>query len=273
MVGDAEFVDLSDVVTDFDGEFFASGRLAELPEIVSARQDEGRVTRLDGRRIGAPIARPHQVIGIGLNYVDHAVESGMAVPSRPVVFTKAPNSMVGPYDDIVMPGHAVELDYEVELGAVIGRPTYQLTSPEEALSAVAGYMVVNDVSERAWQLDGGQWAKGKSAPTFFPCGPYLATADEVPDPSQLALWLTVNGETRQSAKTADMVFGVGDLVHHLSQYMALEPGDVIATGTPSGVALGMTPPGWLSVGDVVSLGVDGLGRQESRVVAGAESAR
>ncbi|MEZ5116578.1 MAG: fumarylacetoacetate hydrolase family protein [Candidatus Nanopelagicales bacterium] len=268
-VGDAGYVDVSDVVPDVDERFLGSGALAGLSAVVDERVAAGRVTPWSGERVGAPIARPHQVLCIGLNYADHAAEAGAPIPAEPIVFTKPPNSMVGPDDDVFFPRGATKLDWEVELGVVVGRRCRYLADEEEARDAIAGYVVVNDVSERAWQLErgGGQWGKGKSAETFTPCGPWLVTADEVPDPTALRLWLEVNGKRRQDGSTATMIFTPTFLVHHLSQFLVLEPGDLISTGTPPGVALGLSPSPWLQVGDVVTLGIDGLGSQRQRVVA------
>lgn len=268
-VGDAGYVDVSDVVPDVDERFLGAGGLAGLSAVVDERVAAGRVTPWSGERVGAPIARPHQVLCIGLNYADHAAEAGAPIPAEPIVFTKPPNSMVGPDDDVFFPRGATKLDWEVELGVVVGRRCRYLADEEEARDAIAGYVVVNDVSERAWQLErgGGQWGKGKSAETFTPCGPWLVTADEVPDPTALRLWLEVNGKRRQDGSTATMIFTPTFLVHHLSQFLVLEPGDLISTGTPPGVALGLSPSPWLQVGDVVTLGIDGLGSQRQRVVA------
>jgi len=226
------------------------------------------VRRFAGERIGAPIARPHQILCIGLNYSDHAAESGQDVPAEPILFTKSPNTLVGPNDDVRMPRGSTKLDWEVELGIVIGRRTSYLESEQEAAGAIAGYVVANDVSERAFQLErSGQWSKGKSAETFNPAGPWLVTPDEVPDVLSLGMWLDVNGQRRQTGSTSTMIFSPTFLVHHLSQFMVLEPGDLINTGTPPGVGMGMKPPVWLQVGDVVELGIDGLGTQRQTVIA------
>lgn len=268
-VGDDSFVDVSDLVAEFDGAFFAGGGPAQLAEAVAQRSAAGRAVPLGGgARIGPPIARPQQILAIGLNYADHAAEAGQPVPAEPIVFTKAPNTLVGPNDDVHIPRRSTKTDYEVELGVVIGQRCRYLPDLAAARAAIAGYVLVNDVSEREFQLDrGGQWVKGKSAETFNPCGPWLATPDEVAYPEQLGLWLDVNGEPRQRGSTASMVFGPAYLVHYLSQFMVLEPGDLIDTGTPPGVGMGRRPPVWLRPGDVVELGIDGLGRQRQRVVA------
>jgi 2-keto-4-pentenoate hydratase/2-oxohepta-3-ene-1,7-dioic acid hydratase in catechol pathway len=226
------------------------------------------VEPLGDRRIGAPIARPHQILCIGLNYSDHAAETGQAVPEEPILFTKSPNTLVGPYDDVRIPRGATKTDWEVELGIVIGRRTSYLDSVEQARDSIAGWLVVNDVSERAFQMErGGQWVKGKSAETFNPAGPWLVTPDEVADVMDLGMWLDVSGVRRQTGSTATMIFDPFFIVHHLSQFMVLEPGDLINTGTPPGVGMGLKPPVWLQPGDVMELGIDGLGSQRQRVIA------
>ncbi|MFG3261720.1 fumarylacetoacetate hydrolase family protein [Streptomyces bobili] len=266
-VDDDTYVDLSDVVTDFDETFFGTGGLDRIRPVVAERAAAGQVSRLTGERIGAPIARPHQILCIGLNYRDHAAESGMAVPDEPILFTKSPNTLVGPNDDVRIPRGSTRTDWEVELGIVIGRRTSYLESVAEARDAIAGYVVVNDVSERGFQLErGGQWAKGKSAETFNPAGPWLATADEIDDVLALDMWLDVNGVRRQTGSTKTMVFDPYFIVHYLSQFLVLEPGDLINTGTPPGVGMGFDPPVWLKSGDVMELGISGLGAQRQRVV-------
>ncbi len=263
-VDEGHYVDVSDEVRDFDEAFFGSGGLARLPDVVAMREPEP----FGSERVGAPIARPHQILCIGLNYSDHAAETGQAVPTEPILFTKSPNTLVGPNDDVRLPRGYSKADWEVELGIVIGTRTSYLDSPAEAAAAIAGYTVVNDVSERAFQMErGGQWTKGKSAETFNPCGPWLVTPDEVADVNALGLWLDLNGIRRQTGSTATMVFDPFTIVHHLSQFMVLEPGDLINTGTPPGVGMGFTPQLWLQPGDVMELGVDGLGRQRQVVVA------
>jgi len=218
-------------------------------------------------RLGPPVGRPSKIICIGLNYADHARESGAAVPEEPVIFFKATTALSGPDDDVVLPRGSAKTDWEVELAVVIGRRTRYVTL-EEAPSHVAGYVLHNDYSEREHQLERkGQWVKGKSADTFAPLGPFLATPDEVGDVQSLDMWLSVNGETRQKSSTSNMVFGVAHLVHYLSQFMTLLPGDVISTGTPAGVGLGFDPPVYLKAGDVVECGIDTLGRQHQRIVA------
>jgi 2,4-didehydro-3-deoxy-L-rhamnonate hydrolase len=271
LLADAEdqAVDLSDVVDDFDEAFFGSAGIERIQPIVAERTEQrSHLLSLAGQRIGAPIARPHQILCIGLNYRDHAAETGQAVPSEPILFTKSPNTLVGPNDDVRIPRGATKPDWEVELGIVIGRRTSYLDSVEEARDAIAGWTLVNDVSERAFQMErGGQWSKGKSAETFNPAGPWLVTPDEIDDVRDLGMWLDVNGERRQTGSTSTMIFDPYFLVHHLSQFMVLEPGDLIDTGTPPGVGMGLKPPVWLQAGDVMELGIDGLGRQRQRVLA------
>ncbi|QFU91255.1 fumarylacetoacetate hydrolase family protein [Amycolatopsis sp. YIM 10] len=267
-VDDGHYVDLSDVAGDFDEKFFGGGGVDRIRPIVAERVAAGRVSAFAGERVGAPIARPHQILCIGLNYRDHAAETGQAVPDEPILFTKSPNTLVGPDDDVRIPRGSTKPDWEVELGIVIGRRTSYLDSVADARAAIAGYLVVNDVSERAFQMErGGQWAKGKSAETFNPAGPWLVTPDEIDDVLALDLWLEVNGQRRQTGNTRTMIFDPYFIVHHLSQFMVLEPGDLINTGTPPGVGMGFRPPVWLRPGDVMELGIDGLGRQRQRVLA------
>jgi 2-keto-4-pentenoate hydratase/2-oxohepta-3-ene-1,7-dioic acid hydratase in catechol pathway len=253
--------DLRDIgEPEIDGAFLASGGVARVREAL----DRGALPVIDaeGLRIGAPIARPGKIVCIGLNYSDHAAESGADVPAEPVVFMKASNTLVGPYDEVLVPRDSVKTDWEVELAVVIGRRARYLESREEALDVVAGYAVANDVSEREFQLErGGQWDKGKSCETFNPMGPWLVTADEVGDPQALPMRLWVNGELRQNGDTKNMIFDVAEIVRYLSRFMVLEPGDVINTGTPAGVAMGMPGQPYLRAGDVVELEIGGLGRQ------------
>jgi 2,4-didehydro-3-deoxy-L-rhamnonate hydrolase len=216
-------------------------------------------------RIGPPISGVGKIVLIGLNYRDHAEESGLPVPERPIIFLKATTAIVGPFDCIVMPKEAKTLDWEVELGIVIGR-TARYVAKNEALAHVAGYCLMNDISERGFSEDnGGNWTKGKSCDTFAPMGPWLVTADEVPDPQALGIWLEVNGRRYQNSNTANMVFGVAALVAYVSRFMTLMPGDVISSGTPGGVGLGLKPPQFLQPGDVIRLGIDGLGEQRLEV--------
>lgn len=265
LLGD-DVVDVSAHVTDYDSAFFAGDGIASLRRLVDA---EGpTLPRVEaGVRVGAPVARPLNVVCIGLNYADHAAEAGAPIPTEPIMFMKSPATVVGPYDDVHIPRRSEKTDYEVELAIVIGRRARYLDSHADAEAVIAGFCVANDVSEREFQLErGGQWDKGKSCETFNPLGPWLVTADEVGDPQQLGLELDVNGAARQRGSTATMVFGVLEIVRYVSQFMVLEPGDVINTGTPPGVAMGMSPPAYLRAGDVMELGIDGLGRQRQRLV-------
>ncbi|KND25726.1 fumarylacetoacetate hydrolase family protein [Streptomyces acidiscabies] len=267
-IDDDTYVELADLVTDFGEGFFGGGGIDRIRPVVAERAAAGRVSRFAGERIGAPIARPHQILCIGLNYRDHAAESGMAVPDEPILFTKSPNTLIGPNDDVRIPRGSAKTDWEVELGIVIGKRTSYLDSVDDARDAIAGYVVVNDVSERAFQLErGGQWAKGKSAETFNPAGPWLATADEIDDVLALDMWLDVNGARRQTGNTKTMIFDPYFIVHYLSQFLTLEPGDLINTGTPPGVGMGLTPPVYLKPGDTVELGITGLGTQRQHVIA------
>jgi 2-keto-4-pentenoate hydratase/2-oxohepta-3-ene-1,7-dioic acid hydratase in catechol pathway len=258
---DGSYRDVSAVIDDFDPAFFAGDGMERLRGL-----DSGSLPVVSGR-IGAPIARPSTILCVGLNYVDHANESSMKVPEEPILFTKAPNCLVGPYDDVRIPRGATKVDYEVELAVVIGKQCRYLESPEQALSHIAGFAISNDVSEREWQLNrgSGQWIKGKSCETFNPCGPVLVTPDEVDLSAGLDLWCDVNGERRQTGSTHDMIFNVATILHHVSQFMVLEPGDLVNTGTPPGVAMGMAEPGYLHAGDVMTLGVTGLGEQRQEL--------
>jgi 2,4-didehydro-3-deoxy-L-rhamnonate hydrolase len=255
--------DLSEVVADIDGDALAPRALARLAKL----KPESLPAVRGAPRIGPCVGLVGNFIAVGLNYADHAAESGMPVPKEPVLFTKATTCIVGPNDDVVIPKGSTKTDWEVELAIVIGsRASY--VSEDRALAHVAGYCICNDVSEREYQLErSGQWVKGKSAPTFGPLGPWLVTPDEIEDVQALNMWLDVNGERMQTGSTATMVFGVKTLVSYISQFMVLEPGDVITTGTPPGVGQGKKPPRFLKAGDAMSLGVDGLGQQAQRVVA------
>lgn len=264
---DDSYVDLSDVVQDFDEGFFAAEGVERIRPIVEERIAAGQISELGDQRVGAPIARPHQILCIGLNYSDHAAETGAAVPEEPILFTKSPNSLIGPYDEVRIPRGSQKTDWEVELGIVIGRRTSYLDSVEQAAEHVAGWCLVNDVSERAFQAErGGQWSKGKSAETFNPCGPWLTTRDEIADVGSLDMWLDVNGTRRQTGSTSTMIFDPFFIVHYLSQFLVMEPGDLINTGTPPGVGMGCDPPVFLAPGDVMELGIDGLGTQRLTVV-------
>jgi 2,4-didehydro-3-deoxy-L-rhamnonate hydrolase len=255
---------LSGLTSDIDGAFLAGGGIAAVRDALAGGALAAE--NVDGERIGPPIARPQAVVCVGMNYAAHAAESGATPPERPVVFFKHPNTVVGPNDDVLVPRGAEKVDWEVELGVVIGRRARYLESPEEALDHVAGYVLSNDVSERALQLElsGGQWSKGKCCETFNPLGPWLVPAGEV-DPQSLTLRSWVNGEARQDSSTADMVFSVATLIHDISQYMVLEPGDLLNTGTPQGVALSGRFP-YLAVDDVMEMEIDGLGRQRQVLV-------
>jgi 2-keto-4-pentenoate hydratase/2-oxohepta-3-ene-1,7-dioic acid hydratase in catechol pathway len=265
-VDDTSYVDVSDLVTDFDAAYFEGGH-DRLREAVEQRIAAGDTARFDGERIGPPIARPHQILCIGLNYRDHAAETGAAVPEEPILFTKSPNTLVGPNDPVRRPRGSTKLDYEVELGIVIGRRASYLDSPADAAAVIAGWVLVNDVSERAFQIErGGQWSKGKSAETFNPAGPWLVTPDEIKDVNALGMWLDVNGERRQTGNSSTMIFDPYVIVHYLSQFVVLEPGDLIDTGTPPGVGMGFKPERYLNDGDVVELGIEGLGVQRQQIV-------
>lgn len=272
VVGDDRFVDLSDVVDDYHEGFFASGALAGLAAVVGERVAAGLTEPIGGRRFGPPIGRPHQILCVGLNYRDHAEETGQAIPSEPILFNKAPNTLIGPDDDVLIPRGAEKTDWEVELGIVVGARASYLADEAEAAAAIAGYVLVNDVSERAWQMErGGQWVKGKSAPTFNPAGPYLVTPDEIGDVLDLGLWLDIDGTRRQDGSTSMMIFSPAFLVHYISRFMALEPGDLINTGTPPGVAMGMKQPRYLRGGETMTLGGSRLGAQTQRVLRHGEA--
>jgi 2-keto-4-pentenoate hydratase/2-oxohepta-3-ene-1,7-dioic acid hydratase in catechol pathway len=254
--------DLSGLVKDVDGALLADeAALARIRE--AAASGELPALAATDSRIGPPLGRIGKIVCIGLNYHDHATETGAAIPEEPIIFMKAPDTVVGPEDTVLVPRGSEKTDWEVELAVVIGRTARYLASDEEALASVAGYAIAHDVSERAFQIErGGQWDKGKNCETFNPLGPWLVTADEIPDPQALALRLWVNGELKQDGTTADQIFPVARVVRYLSQFMTLYPGDVINTGTPAGVALGRPDPKpYLRAGDVVELEIDGLGRQ------------
>ncbi|OKL40083.1 fumarylacetoacetate hydrolase family protein [Pontibacter flavimaris] len=258
--------DVSAFGEDYNEQFFQRNGLERLKAFV--QQHEGKLPQVaDDVRLGSPIARPSKIVCIGLNYADHAKETGAAIPQEPIVFFKATSALCGPNDDVIIPRNSEKLDWEVELAVVIGKKaTY--VSEEEALEYVAGYALHNDYSERAFQLErGGQWVKGKSNDTFAPVGPFLATPDELKDVDNLRLWLTVNGKTMQDGTTANLIFKIPFLISYLSQFMTLLPGDMITTGTPAGVGLGMHPQVYLKEGDVVELGIDGLGSSKQTVSA------
>ena len=268
MLDDGAIIDVSSAVGEIDGAWLEGGGVDRLAKALAEGAD--RFPSVDpDTRIGPPVARPGHIIAIGLNFADHAKEAGMDIPTEPVVFSKAPSSYSGPDDDVLIPRGSTKTDWEVELGVVIGRTAEYLPDEATALDHVAGYCICNDVSERDFQLQRGPtWIKGKSARTFCPTGPWLVTPDEIADPQSLAMSLTVNGEVRQTGSTATMIFGVAHLVHYLSQFMVLEAGDLISTGTPPGVGMGMKPPVYLKPGDVMELEVEGLGRQRQTVRQG-----
>ena len=255
--------DLSALVQDLGGESLSPATLAR----IRAADPNGLPLVQGPQRLGPCVAKPGNFIAIGLNYADHAAEAGMPVPAEPILFSKAPNCCVGATDDIIIPKASTKLDWELELAFVIGtRASY--VSEENALDHVAGYFICNDVSEREWQIERlGQWVKGKSAPTFGPVGPWLVTPDELGDVQSLDMWLDVNGQRQQTGNTRTMVFGVRKLVSYVSQFLTLDPGDIITTGTPPGVAMARKPPNYLKSGDVISMGIQGLGEQKSKVVA------
>ncbi|UPG87692.1 fumarylacetoacetate hydrolase family protein [Luteibacter aegosomatis] len=261
--GDGRLRDLSGVVTDLAGDAIGNAGLRRLAAI-----DPSTLPLVEGKpRYGAPVSGIGKMICVGMNYADHAAETGAPVPEQPVLFMKATTAIGGPNDTVVIPRGSVKTDWEVELGVIIGEITRDV-SVDDALDHVAGYAVINDLSERAFQLEhGGQWVKGKSCDTFGPIGPWLVTRDEVAEPQNLSLWLEVNGHRYQAGNTRTMVFGVAALVSYISRYMTLMPGDVISTGTPAGVGLGLKPPTYLKPGDVIELGIEGLGRQRQDVVA------
>jgi 2-keto-4-pentenoate hydratase/2-oxohepta-3-ene-1,7-dioic acid hydratase in catechol pathway len=274
---DGRLLDLSGIGRDIDAAFIAGGgadevrrfaRGARLP-VVGELNADGTVTVAGGARIGAPVAKPEKIICIGLNYSDHAEETGQAVPAEPIVFMKAPNCLVGPNDQILIPRQSRKTDWEIELAVVIGAQARYLGSPDDAGSVILGYAISNDVSEREFQLErGGQWDKGKCCETFNPMGPWVATRDEVPDVQALSLRLSVNGITRQNGTTRNMIFDVHHIIWYLSQFMVLEPGDIVNTGTPAGVSLGHDDVPFLAPGDLVELEADSLGRQASFVGEG-----
>ncbi len=262
---DGRRVDVSGFGADYDEAFFGSGGLGRLADWLAMDGRSAPKVR-DDVRLGPPVGRPSKIVCIGLNYPDHARETGQALPAEPVIFFKATTALSGPNDDVIIPKGSSKTDWEVELAVVIGRRA-SYVEKDAALQHVAGYVLHNDYSERAFQLErGGQWVKGKSCDTFAPLGPFLATPDEIPDVHNLRMWLKVNDETKQSGSTKDLVFDVPTLVSYISQFMTLLPGDVISTGTPAGVGLGQKPPRFLVAGDVVELGIEGLGssRQQLR---------
>jgi 2,4-diketo-3-deoxy-L-fuconate hydrolase len=260
-------IDVSGFGMDWNHNFFADpGNLDRLQEWVGANAESAPVIS-DDTRLGSAVARPGKLICIGLNFSDHAAEAGMPVPDEPIVFFKATSAIVGPYDNVVIPRNSQKTDWEVELAFVVGKKASYVTE-DEALDYVAGYVLHNDYSEREFQIErGGQWVKGKSCDTFAPLGPFVATSDEIKDPENLSMWLKVNGETKQDGNSNKLIFGIAHLVSYLSQFMTLEPGDVVSTGTPPGVGMGFDPPQYMKPGDVVELGIDGLGSSSQTAVA------
>ncbi|NMG38414.1 FAA hydrolase family protein [Chelativorans sp. ZYF759] len=260
---DGTIRDVSSLVSDFTPDTLSALMLGTL-----TRADLSSLPEVPaGTRLGPPIARTGHFLAIGLNYADHAEESGMPIPTEPIIFSKAPSSLSGPNDDVIIPRGSAKTDWEVELAIIIGEHCHGVDE-DEALSMVLGYALCNDVSERAFQAErGGQWIKGKSAPTFGPLGPWLVTADEIADPQDLDMFLDVNGERCQTGNTRTMIFPVAHIVSYVSQFMALEPGDIITTGTPPGVGMGMKPQRFLKAGDEMRLGIAGLGEQRQKVVA------
>ena len=268
MIGETTALDLGEHLPAIDHRFWAGGGFDQVHRLIELHGPQ--LTRVDTTqvRLGPPIAKPYQVLCVGLNYADHAVESGMAIPDEPIIFNKAPGTVVGPNDDVLLPIGGEKTDWEVELAVVIGRQARYLPDETTAAACIGGYAISNDVSERAFQLErGGQWVKGKSCETFNPLGPWLVSPDEIADPGRLDMELSVNGERVQSGSTSTMVFGVPYLIWYLSQFLVLEPGDVVNTGTPPGVGLGMDPPRYLKEGDVMELRIPGLGAQRQVVRA------
>ena len=261
---DGKNYDLSVFVKDYDENFFEQNGLEKLASIVN---EEKLPLVEDGQRIGSPIARPSKILCIGLNYAKHAKETGAAIPTEPILFMKSTSSLTGPFDNIIIPKNSEKTDWEVELGVVIGKKA-SYVSEEEAMNYVAGYVLHNDVSERAFQLErGGTWDKGKGCDSFAPLGPWLVTKDEIQNPHTLRLWLSLNGKMMQDSNTDDLIFNIPQLISYSSQFMTLLPGDVISTGTPAGVGLGFSPNIYLKPGDVVELGIDGLGSSKQTTIA------
>ena len=255
---DGTKIDVSKFVNDYDEQFFGNQGIEKLNKWLEKNHDSCPVIDNDNR-LGSPLFRPSKIVCVGLNYAKHAKESGMDVPEEPVLFFKASSAIIGPYDSITIPNGSEKSDWEVELAVVIGNKA-SYVSEKDALSHVAGYVLHNDVSERSYQLErSGQWVKGKSCDTFAPIGPFIATPDEIGDPNNLNLWLKLNGEEMQNSNTSDFIFNIQQVVSYISQFMTLLPGDIISTGTPFGVGLGLNPPRYLKEGDVIELGIDGLG--------------
>jgi len=265
LLADGTRLDVSAFGSDYDEAFFESGGIEKLSKWL--RNNPSLPAKISADvRLGPPVFRPSKIVCIGLNFRDHAQETGAKIPTEPVIFLKSTTALMGPNDDVMIPKNGTKVDWEVEFAIIIGRRALNVPN-ENALEYVAGYALHNDYSERAFQIErGGQWVKGKSADTFAPLGPFLASKDEIKDPGNLKMWLKVNGETRQNSSTANMIFGVATLVSYVSEFMTLLPGDVISTGTPAGVGLGMKPPQYLKAGDLVELGIEGLGESQQRVI-------
>ena len=266
LLADGSKLDVSAFVHDYDEAFFGTNGIAKLSEWLENNQENCPKVD-DDIRLGPPLSRPSKIVCVGLNYAKHAAESGMDIPEEPVLFFKASSAIVGPNDPIIIPKKSEKTDWEVELAVVIGKKA-SYVSEADALNHVAGYVLHNDVSERAFQLErSGQWVKGKSCDTFAPIGPFIATPDEIGDPNNLNLWLKLNGEEMQNSSTSDFIFNIQHVVSYISQFMTLLPGDIISTGTPFGVGLGLTPPRYLKEGDVVELGIEGLGVSKQTCIA------
>jgi 2-keto-4-pentenoate hydratase/2-oxohepta-3-ene-1,7-dioic acid hydratase in catechol pathway len=264
VISDTEAVFVDDVVADFNRETLSTGAIEKLKKLDLTTRPKVKIADY---RLGSPVARPTKAICVGLNYAKHAKESGAEPPKEPVIFMKAPDTVIGGFDDIVIPPNSVKTDYEVEICVVIGKDALYLESPAKAKEHILGYTISQDVSERHWQIErSGQWVKGKSFPTFNPVGPWIVTADEF-DPTDVRLWSTVDGEKRQDSRTSDMIFGIDHCVWYISQFMELKAGDIINTGTPEGVGMGHKPEKYLKPGQVVETGIDGLGTIKSNVVA------
>lgn len=260
LLDDHRLVDCSKIVADYDNSFFSSGGLDRLATMVNS--DALPELDISAQRIGAPVTKPEKIVCVGLNYTDHAAETGAESPTEPILFLKVPGTLIGPNDDVLIPRKSTKTDWEIELAVIIGRRAHYLSSADDALQYVAGYAISNDVSERSFQLErGGTWDKGKGCATFNPCGPWLLTADEVRDPQNIGLRLSVNGVERQNGTTANMIFSVAYLIWYISQFMVLEAGDIINTGTPAGVSLGHDQVAFLVPGDVMELEAEGLGTQ------------
>ncbi|WP_111709610.1 fumarylacetoacetate hydrolase family protein [Lutibacter citreus] len=259
-------IDVSSFGTDYNEEFFGNDGIAKLKTWLETNQSSCPEID-DSVRLGAPLTRPSKIVCIGLNYAQHAAEAGMDVPKEPVLFFKATSAIVGPFDDIMIPKGSKKTDWEVELSVVIGKKASHVEK-EDVIDHIAGYVLHNDVSERAFQLErSGQWVKGKSCDTFAPIGPFIATTDEIEDPNNLNLWLKLNGKVMQNSSTSDFIFNIQEAISHITQFMTLLPGDIISTGTPFGVGMGLKPELYLKPGDVVELGIEGLGTSKQNVIA------